>query len=132
MSIRSEEERKCQESIQLVSHLTQNTLWESDKRRKRHTQKRLEGQHRLRAVAVYSKVVRRRKPSSAEGTKGWRALGGYHSTLSLGPPLPPPPPLLCSFLRGFNMFGPRLQSLWIMSFWLEWSEKPNAGHNLSS
>ena len=34
VSIKSEEERKCQESIQLVSHLTQNTLWESDKRRK--------------------------------------------------------------------------------------------------
>ena len=53
--IKSEEERKCQESIQLVSHLTQNALWESDKRRKRHIQKRLEGQLRLRAVAVYSK-----------------------------------------------------------------------------
>ena len=31
MSIKSEEERISQESIQLVSHLTQNTLWESDK-----------------------------------------------------------------------------------------------------
>ena len=31
---------------------------------------------------------------------------------------------------GFNMFGTRLQSLWIMFFFLlEWSEKPNAGHN---
>ena len=30
----------------------------------------------------------------------------------------------------FNMFGTRLQSLWIMFFFLlEWSEKPNAGHN---
>ena len=55
VSIKSEEKRKCQESIQLVSHLTQNTLWESDKRKKRHIQKRLEGQPRLRAVAVYSK-----------------------------------------------------------------------------
>ena len=27
------------------------------------------------------------------------------------------------------MFGTRLQSLWIMFFLLEWSEKPNAGHN---
>ena len=33
---------------------------------------------------MYFKVVRRRKPSSAEGTKGWRALEGYNSTLSLG------------------------------------------------
>ena len=39
----------------LVSHLTHNTSWESDIRRKRHIQKRLEGQPRLRAVAVYSK-----------------------------------------------------------------------------
>ena len=30
---------------------------------------------------------------------------------------------------GFNMFGTRLQSLWFMFFLLEWSEKPNAGHN---
>ena len=133
MSIKSEEERKCQESIQLVSHLTQNT-WESDKRRKRHIQKRLEGQLRRRAVAVYSKVVRRRKPSSAEGTKGWRALEGYmyHSTLSFPPPPPPEilfyfSALLCSFLMGFN-----LQLLWIMLFLLECSEKPNAGHNPSS
>ena len=125
MSIKSKEERKCQESIQLVSHLTKNTLLESDKRtRKRHIQKRLEGHLRLRAVAVYFKVVRRRKPSSAEGTKGWRALEGYHSTLSLGLPLHPPPSpeiflilaLLCSFLMGSNMFGTRLQSLWIMFY----------------
>ena len=87
LSIKSKEERKFQESIQLVSHLTQNTLWESDKRtRKRHLQKRLESQLRLRAVTVYFKVIRRRKPSSAEGTKGWRALQGYHSPLSLAPP----------------------------------------------
>ena len=73
-----------------------DTLWESDKRRKRHIQKRLEGQLRLRAVAVYSKVVRRRKPSSAEGKKGLRALEGYHSTLSLGPNSAPPPiPRFC-------------------------------------
>ena len=39
-----------------------DTLWKSDKRRKRHIQKHLEG---------------RRKPSSAEGTR--RALEGYHS-----------------------------------------------------
>ena len=55
VSIKSEEERKCRESIQLVSHLTQKTSWESEKRRNRHIQKRLEGQPRLRAVAVYSK-----------------------------------------------------------------------------
>ena len=55
VSIKSKVERKCQESIQLVPHLTQNTIWESDKRTKRHIQKRLEGQPRLRAVAVYSK-----------------------------------------------------------------------------
>ena len=86
MSIKSKEKRKCQESVQLVSQLTQNTLWESDKRtRQCHIQKRLEGQLRLRAVAVYFKVVRRSKPSSAEGTQWWRALQGYHSTLSLGP-----------------------------------------------
>ena len=29
-------------------------------------------------------VVRRRNPSSAEGTKGWKALMGNHSSLSLG------------------------------------------------
>ena len=39
VSVNSKEEGNCQESIQLVSHLTQNTLWESDKRtRKRHIQ----------------------------------------------------------------------------------------------
>ena len=32
-------------------------------------------------------------------------------------------------LMGFNAFGTRLQSLWIMFFCL-WSEKPNAGQNL--
>ena len=98
MIIKSKEECKCQESIQLVSHLTQNTLWESDKRtRKRHIQKRLEGQLRLRAVPVYFKVVRRRKPSSAEGTKWWKVLEKYHSTILLGSPspLPPPPSRFC-------------------------------------
>ena len=128
MSIKSKEKRKCQEWIQLVSHLTQNTLWESDKRtRKRHIQKRPKGQLRLRAVAMYLKVVRWRKPSSVKGTKGWRALEWYHSTLTLAPRPPPPPPppeiffeflaLLCSmfvFLMGFNVFGTRLQSIWIM------------------
>ena len=53
--------------------------------------------------------------------------------------VPPPPPrdfvLIFSasmffFLMCFNKFGPRLQSLWIMFFFLlEWSEKPDAGHN---
>ena len=60
VSIKSKEEGKCQESIPLVSHLTQNTIWESDKRRKRHIQ----GRRRV------FQMVRRRKPSSAEGTKG--------------------------------------------------------------
>ena len=32
-------------------------------------------------------------------------------------------------LMGFNRFGTRLQSLWIMFVLLEWSVKPNAGHN---
>ena len=32
-------------------------------------------------------------------------------------------------LMGFDMFGTRLQSVWIMFFLLEWSEKPNAGHD---
>ena len=36
-NINSKEVGKCEESIQLLPHLTQNTLWESDKRtRKRH------------------------------------------------------------------------------------------------
>ena len=30
---------------------------------------------------------------------------------------------------GFDMFGTRLQSLWIMFILLKWSENPNAGHN---
>ena len=34
VSINSKEEGKCQESIQFVPHLTQNTIWESDKRTK--------------------------------------------------------------------------------------------------
>ena len=42
------------------------------------------GQLRLRAIALYFKVVRGRKPSSAQGTIGWRAWEGYISTLSLG------------------------------------------------
>ena len=42
------------DTISITTHLTQNTLWESDKRRKRHIQRRLEGQLRLRAVAEYS------------------------------------------------------------------------------
>ena len=29
---------------------------------------------------------------------------------------------------GFNMFGTRLQSLWIMFFLLEWSGKTNDGY----
>ena len=42
MSIKSKEERQM-ESIQFVPHLTQNTLWEGDKRtRKRHILKHLE------------------------------------------------------------------------------------------
>ena len=43
VNIKSKEEDKCQESIQLVPYLTQNTIWESDKRTsKRHIQKSLE------------------------------------------------------------------------------------------
>ena len=37
VSINSMEEGKCQESIQLVPHLTQNTLWESDKKKNKKT-----------------------------------------------------------------------------------------------
>ena len=57
---------------------------------------------------------------------------------ALPPPPPPPPPprdfvLIFSasmfVLMGFNMFGTRLQSLWIMFFLLEWGVKPNAGQN---
>ena len=66
---------------------------------------------------MYFKVVRRRKPSSAEGTKGWRARMGNHSTLSLGG-LPRYFFLILSVstvvLMDFNAFGTRLQSLWIM------------------
>ena len=37
-------------------------------------------------------------------------------------------------LKGLNVFGTRLQSLWIMFFFCQkrfslWSEKPNAGQN---
>ena len=43
MIIKSKEEGKCQESIQLVPHLNQNTFLESDKRtRKRHLQNSLD------------------------------------------------------------------------------------------
>ena len=95
MSIKSEEERKCQELIQLVSHLTQNTLWESVKRtRKRHIQKRFEGQPRLRAVAVYhngptEETIECRRHERVESTRGV----SFHPIVR-PPPLrrPPPPP----------------------------------------
>ena len=68
---------------------------------------------------MYFKVVRRRKPSGSEGTKGWRALMGNQSTLSLGG-LPRFFFLILidskDVLMGFNAFGTRLQSLWIMFF----------------
>ena len=58
---------------------------------------------------------------------------GNHSTLSLG--VSPIFVLILSVsmvvLMGFNAFGTRLQSLWIMFFCQKrfslWSEKPNAG-----
>ena len=85
LAFKRKKEDKCQESIQLVPHLTQNTLWESDKRtRKRHTVLSTLRSAQTRAVAVYFKVARRSIPSTAEGTKGWRARMGNHSTLSLG------------------------------------------------
>ena len=51
-------------------------------------------------------MVRRRKPSSAEGTKGWRELEGYHFSLSLGPPssAPPPPPRDFVLIFSASMF----------------------------
>ena len=60
---------------------------------------------------------------------------GNHSTLSLG--VSPIFVLILSVsmvvLMGFNAFGTRLQSLWIMFFCQKrfslWSEKPNAGQN---
>ena len=42
------------------------------------------GGYNYRAVAAYLKVVRRRKPSSAEGTRGGRAREGGLFPLSLG------------------------------------------------
>ena len=84
---------------------------------------------------MYFKVVRRRKPSGAEGTKGWRARMGNHSYLSLG--VSPDIFFILSLsmvvLMGFNAFWTRLQSLWIMFFCQKrfslWSEKSNAGQN---
>ena len=67
---------------------------------------------------MYFKVVRRRKPSSAGGTKGWRARMGNHSPLSLG--VSPDIFFILSVsmvvLMGFNAVWTRLQSLWIMFF----------------
>ena len=61
---------------------------------------------------------------------------GNHSTLSLGG-LPRYFFFILSVsmavLMGFNSFGTKLQSLWIMFFCLKrfflWGEKPNAGQN---
>ena len=85
MSIKSKVEGKCQESIQLVPHLTPNTLWKSDKRtRKRHIQKRLELSSDSGQSPGISKWSDGGNHSSSEGTEGWRARDGYHSNLSLG------------------------------------------------
>ena len=137
MSIKSEEERKCQESIQLVSHLTQNILWESDKRtRKRHIQERLEGQPRLRPSPCIpngptEETIECRRHERVESTRGV----SFHPIVR-APPTPRDFVLIFSAsMFIFNGFGPRLQSIWIRScffFLLEWSEKPNAGHNPSS
>ena len=70
---------------------------------------------------MYFKVVRRRKPSSPKAEM-WRARMGNHSTLSLGVS---PDIFFLIFsvsmvvLMGFNAFGTKLQSLWIMFFWPE-------------
>ena len=65
-----------------------------------------------RAVAAYLKVVRRRKPSSAEGTRGESMRGGLLH-LSLGGFGASPEnifefwALLCAILMGFCAFGTR-------------------------
>ena len=61
-----------------------------------------------RAVAAYLKVVRRRKPSSAEGTRGERAREGGRGSLG-GFGGPPPRKLsasMCVFNGGFLRLGP--------------------------
>ena len=66
--------------------------------------------------------------------------GGEHEWVIIPPYRYGYPPILVlilsvsmPFLMGFNAFGTRLQSLWIMFFCQKrfslWSEKPNAGQN---
>ena len=56
-----------------------------------------------RAVAAFLKVVRRRKPSSAEGTRGGRAREGDYSPLVRGFGGPPPRKVL-NFERFYVRF----------------------------
>ena len=60
---------------------------------------------RLRAVAAYLKVVRRRKASSADGTRGGIAREIFDFLA-----------LLCAFLVGFYAFGTRFHSRKIRYF----------------
>ena len=69
--------------------------------------------HYIRAVAAYLKVVRRRKPSSAEGTRGGRAREGDYSPSRKGGFGGPLPRIFLNFERfcvrfngGFRRFGP--------------------------
>ena len=58
-----------------------------------------------RAVAAYLKVVRRRKPSSAEGMRGGRAREGGSFPISLGGFGGPPPRIFLNFERFYVRFN---------------------------
>ena len=85
MRIKSKEDGKCGESIQLIPHLTQNTIWESDKRTRKHQlKKRLEvssDSGPSPCISKWSDGVNHRVPKARTGGEHET---GYRSILSLG------------------------------------------------
>ena len=89
-----------------------------------------QGRRRVLQSGPTEETIECRRQERVESTRG-------ASFLPIVRALPPPPPrdfvLIFSasmfVLMGFYMLGTRLQSLWIMFFLLEGSEKPNTGHN---
>ena len=80
-----------------------------------------------RAVAAYLKVVRRRKPSSAEGTRGGRAREGGLFPLSLGGLGGLPLDFflflsasMCVLMCVFHAFGNRFQSRFFARKYISW------------
>ena len=122
MSIKSKEEGKCQESTQLVPHLTQNTLWEGDKKQENDTYRsalrsaHTQGRHRAFQRGPTEETIHCRRHERVESRRGV----SFHPIVRGSPPrfVYNFEPLLCSFLMGFNASGTRLQSLWILFFFV--------------